>query len=475
MKLFKKIFLIIAAAAVIAAAAACVLFIASRHARQADLRHLQEEEYTAVFLTMVPYEDMASDAVGADFFMYYLGQKAAVASSCIRNADELNDYLGAALGSGNEVSLVCLELVPFQMDSFGGLNDLIAANPDTDFHILLDAPSMDYWLSQGTARAKKKLVSYGELAGGLLAHSNVELYFMGAEDWLIMNPANYMASLVTNREINQHLALLTWDSDRYRLTEENYTDVLASLEDKINLAKTAPQTADLSDWCFVFFGDSIIGNYTDSTSIPGAAAGIFGCEAYNLGIGGTRASGAESSGYVFPVIVDRFLQRDTVTLPEGVIFPQEMTAYYEREKERKGKRLCFVVNYGLNDYFCGAPIDNPDDPFDRSTYAGALRSGIRELQTAYPEAVIVLAAPTYTAYFSQGQDRMSDVGGIITDYVEAAGRAALDTNVIFMNNYYDLGVDSSNDGVYLEDGAHLAENGRFLYAQALIRLILRFS
>lgn len=479
MKQFKKIIFVFAAAAIIAVVAACVLFFAARRVRQADLRYLRETEYSVAFFTMVPYRDMASDAVGTEFFEHYFAQKAAVVSSRLRNADDLNDYLGAALDSGNELSFVYLELIPFQLGDFGGLNDLITAYPDTVFHILLDAPSMDYWLSQSAGRMKKKLASCQKLAGELAEHGNVELYFMGAEDWLIMNPGNYTASLAVNGELSQRLAALTWFNDRYRLTTDNYTAVFAGLENKINLAGTAPESADLSDWRLVFFGDSIIGNYTDSTSIPNAVAGITGCEAYNLGIGGAPAFVAspafiaelDSVMYSFPDIVESFLCRDAITLPEEVIYPQEMAAYYEMEEKHDGKQMCFVINFGLNDYFCGAPIDNPENPLDLSTYLGALRSGIRSLQTAYPEAVIVLAAPNYIEVFSQGQDRLSDEGGILTDYVEAAERAARDTNAIFMNNYHDLGVDSSNDEIHLVDGCHLAESGRFLYAQALIRLI----
>lgn len=464
MRRSKKCLLALAAAAVIAALAACTLSLISGRARRADLNYLQQAEYDAVYFSMVPYRDMASDAIGADFFSQYLARKAATVPTCLRNANDLNDYLKAALNSRNAVSLVYLELIPFWPGSFDGLAGLIAAHPDTSFHILLNAPSVDYWRSQSASRAKKQSASYQRLAGELLAYGNVKLYFVGAEDWLIMNPGNYAAPLAANRDIARHLTLLTLCDGQYCLTADNYKDIFAGLENKINSARTAPAPTDLSDWCLVFFGDSVIGNYTDSTSIPDAVAALSGCEAYNLGIGGTPAA-------YFPIIVDSFLRRDAVTLREGVIYPQEMAAFYEREKEHGGKQMCFVLNYGLNDYFNGVPIENPEDPYDISTYSGALRSGIRELQKAYPESVIVLAAPNYVDYFSQGQDKLSDVGGILTDYVEAAGRAAQDTNAIFMNNYFDLGIDASNSAVYLADGCHPGDNGRYLYAQALIRLI----
>lgn len=468
MRRSKKCLLALAAAAVIAALAACTLSLISWRARQADLRYLRQAEYNSVFFSMVPYQDMESDAIGADFFSHYFGLSAVTMPAYFRNANDLNEYLGAALNSGNEISLVSLELLPFRPGRFGGLGKLIAAHPDTTFHILLAAPSMEYWTSQSESRAKKQLASYQNLVEALLAYGNVELCFAGAEDWLIMNPGNYTAPLVANKDIGEHIALLTW-SDHYRLTADNYMAIFTGLEDKINLAGTTQASTDLSDWCMVFFGDSIIGNYTNSSSIPNVTAALSGCEAYNFGIGGTSACVEGFDPYAFPDIVESFCRQDTVTVREGVICPQEIAAYYERGHD--GKRMCFVVNYGLNDYFGGALIDDPEDPFGLSSYAGGLRSGIRKLRAAFPESVIVLAAPNYVTSFSQGQVRQSDVGGILTDYVEAARRVAQDTNVIFMDNYYDLGIDASNSAVYLADGCHLGGSGRFLYAQALIRLL----
>ena len=446
MRLSKKSMIVIAVSvALVAAAVASLIFFLSGRARRADLKYLRQAEYNAVFFSMVPYEDVGGEAVGEDFFSLYLGLKTATVPGCIRNAEDVIDYLEAALNSGNEVSLVALELLPEWAGGLGALGDLIGAHPDTTFKLLLDAPSMEYWTSQSESGAQRQLNSCRQLAETVLAHGNA------------------------NRDIARHLALLTLCDSNYRLTADNYTATFSGLEEKIIHARTVPASTDLSDWCMVFFGDSVIGNYTDSASIPNAVAALSGCEAYNLGVGGTPAVFEGPELYSFPVIVDSFLKQKTVTLPEGAVCPREMEAFYE--KEHNGKQMCFVVNYGLNDYFSGAPVDNPQDPYDTAAYAGALRSGIRELRTAYPDAVIILAAPNYVEYFSAGQEKQSDVGGRLTDYVEAAGRVAGDTDVILMNNYYDLGIDASNSASYLVDGCHPVDNGRFLYAQALIRLI----
>ncbi len=466
MKITRKMIVIIAVNAVVAAG---VLFFCWRYAYKADLRRLQQAEYDSAFFSMVPYRNIEEDAVGPVFFMDYLGINTAAADRPMRDEGMLTDYLETVLGSENEVSHIYLELVPFKLDSITCLNSLLETYPQTEFHILLAAPSMDYWTSQSERRTAAQMDAYTNLSTALLGYGNVELYFAGAQDWLIENPGNYTASMTLNGELLHHVALLTYCDGIYGLDFENYIDVFGELKNKVGLAKDAPAGADLSDWCLVFFGDSVIGNYTNSSSIPGAVASLSGCQAYNLGIGGTSAFWGQDSRFPFPEISEYFCQRDIAALNEGTFWRQEMEAYCEEKHD--GKQICFVLNYGLNDYFCGCPIDDAQDPFNIGTYSGGLRSGIRKLLDAYPDAAIVLAAPTFTTIFSSGQDIMSPVGGYLTDYVEAAEGVAREMNVIFMNNYAELGVDASSADVYLEDGVHLGDSGRFLYAQALIRLI----
>ena len=72
---------------------------------------------------------------------------------------------------------------------------------------------------------------------------------------------------------------------------------------------------DLSDHCLVFFGDSVIGNYTDSASIPGVVAGLTGAAVYNCGYGGNSAALGEERTISLPGIVDAFFQGNLSVLP----------------------------------------------------------------------------------------------------------------------------------------------------------------
>lgn len=439
-------------------------------ARREDLLRLQNADYDSVYFMMIPYRDMGECALTKDFFAYYKALETVTATGYLRCERTLNEYLEMVFDGRNEVSEVFLELLPFRLDTAEELNRQIGSHQDTTFHVMLGAPSAAYWLSRSNVTREHMVADYRRLAEQLTEYDNVMLYFLGAEEWLFMNPDNYVSSLELNSEVAKHLALLTYCDKRYRVLADDCEEIFTKLEENIDMARKSPVGGDLSDWCLVFFGDSIIGNFSGSLSIPGAVAGLSGCQAYNMGIGGTTAAMRTGLAYPFPDITELFLKREMSTLAEKPSCQSEMSAYYSEEHD--GKKLCFVIHYGANDYFNGQPMNNAEDPFDRTTYAGALRSGIKSLKESYPEAVIVVSSPVYVFVFSNGQEIMGEAGGRLKDYVESAERVAEDMGAVFMDNYEGLGLDASSMNTYnISDGVHLGDAGRFLYAQKMIELL----
>ena len=68
---------------------------------------------------------------------------------------------------------------------------------------------------------------------------------------------------------------------------------------------------------------------------------------------------------------------------------------------------------------------------------------------------------------------MTDKGaGTLRDYMGTCEYIAGEQQTLFLNTYYDLGIDSYTADKYLEDGIHLTQEGRQIYADALARLIL---
>lgn len=443
--------------------------------KKLDLEQLSTQEYNSIFCSMYSIENFAQED-----FVTYRGFHTLKLSAVLRNTSDLKDYLSAAFSSGNSIENIYLGLDPEQIWTSSRKNinkwnssvneDILAyasAYPDVTFEVLLPAPSLEYWCQKSSEETEEILTTYDALISALGAHSNIIVYFMGGEQWLIANPANYCDLLTTNEVISQKLMLFTFCDHEYQITAETASAQLDNLRDYILREQSSPtEYPDLSPWDVVFFGDSIIGNYTGSFSVPGVVSGLSNAYTYNCAQGGIPASADPDCVLSFSSSVDYFIAQDASQIPGDGPFRDSMKKYVQ--DNHSGRNLCFVLNFGLNDYFGGHPVVNTDNPNDNTTYAGALRVGISKLQTAYPDATILLMTPTFTSYFSNGTENASEKGGILTEYVEAAMQVADEMNVICMNNYTDLGIDENTALTYLADGCHLNETGRFLLAERII-------
>ena len=197
---------------------------------------------------------------------------------------------------------------------------------------------------------------------------------------------------------------------------------------------------------------------------------LTGAQVYNCAKGGTPAAtdpAAPDGQLSFPEMTERFIKGDTTGLEEDNDFFRGLQKYLS--DDHSGKRYCFVINFGLNDYFSGLPAENEADPENRGTYAGALRAGIGMLQAHYPDAVIILMGPTYTLEFSEGTQPRGEQGRVLLDYVETAEKAAEETGVCFINGYKEFGINKENQEQYLADGSHPNETGRFYIGNQIIR------
>jgi lysophospholipase L1-like esterase len=140
--------------------------------------------------------------------------------------------------------------------------------------------------------------------------------------------------------------------------------------------------------------------------------------------------------------------------------------------EIEPKQLDYVIfAYGLNDYFSAVPISS-ENPFDTSTYQGALRYGIQSMRDANPEIEIMIIAPTYCQVYSYGKV-VSDSydqdygGGTGEAYALAAKEVAEEMGVTFVDMFHELKINRRNGLRYLVDATHLTEKGREEYAKIL--------
>lgn len=445
-----------------------------RKEKEKDLILLSQTEYNGVFFGMFPLDNYDTGEIS-----HYKGLNTLKLGCPLKNTEDLETYLETAFLSGNDINTFYLAINPeiIWENCDGNSSKIIEKlrshilpftqqNPQVQFQVILSTPSLDYWTQKSSEEAINVLSAYRTVTSCFAPYENILTHFIGAEEWFIANPDNYADAFALTADGASKQLVFTL-AHKYLLTPETTQVKFDTLQALIEQSHNTPtQYPDLSFWDIVFFGDSIIGNYTGSTSVPGAISGLSSANTYNCGIGGTAASKSVETELNFPMMVNAFITGNLDNIPSDMPFGNSYLAY--NQATSKGHQLCFVINYGLNDYFRGLPVSNPENPEDVTTYAGALRNGISLLQENYPDALIILMAPTFTTSFSCGTDINSEKGGALTDYVDTAQMVAKETNVVFINNYVDLGINEENAIVYLSDTIHLNESGRFLLAQHFI-------
>lgn len=426
-----------------------------------DLARLSAQSYESVLLSM-----HSTQSFQEEDFSVFLNQDALIASHCILDLAELSDYLDCVFRSGNGISHVYLSLDPELLWNAAGGNSrrwsrslseylypYIEAHPDVPFEILLPYPYIDYWLSFSEKKLDSLLTLYRSLVDGLCAYPNVKTYFPGQEFWLMINPDNYEESLFdVNEIVAQKLFLYTFCDAVYQITPQNGEDVLRSLRETILREKNSPtRYPDLSGWSLVLFGDSILGNFDGSYSIPGYINGLSGATVYNYAVGGSSASLRSEKGSDFPMVADSFLAGDSLVSKGCRVF-----SHGEAPEGAEGRKLCFLINFGINDYLSGTPLENPSDPFDITTYKGALRTYVSRLQADFPDACYILISPTHI---------INQEGDIpLADYCSALQEISEEMDTFYLDNYDSFVITQDNLWDYLSDGYHPNERGRLAMA-----------
>lgn len=221
-------------------------------------------------------------------------------------------------------------------------------------------------------------------------------------------------------------------------------------------------------------GDSIWGNYRDGTGVSAKVVEYgqrLGKEivVYNAAIGGTRATlDPEDNEYVFgPASESSLAKMVSILNEETSVDLLEGKAAYEDMKQVMGVRSqidVVILAYGMNDFLNQAPINNSDDPW--TGFGTALNNGILGIKRACPQAEIMIIAPSYASYFSIPVQNMGEKA--LYNYASVACDVARGADALCMDAYNNIGIDAYNADEYLEDGVHLNEKGRDLYARNVV-------
>ena len=233
----------------------------------------------------------------------------------------------------------------------------------------------------------------------------------------------------------------------------------------------------------VFLGDSIFDSYRDGTGVPYLTSKLCDASLYNLAIGGTcasieedeEASWEEWTSTSLCGVVNGMLKRISLDIFDGTRAGEllkDPTIDYSQTDY-------FIVEYGTNDFFRGVP-QSDNDGYNLKTYGGALRYAVNNLRDVAPDATIILCSPMYAQFYHNGylvgDGNMTNNGnGTLFDYAGTCNYIANEQNTLFFNAYLDLGIDGYTIDEYMEDGVHLSEAGRHLYAEALSHMILSYE
>ena len=249
------------------------------------------------------------------------------------------------------------------------------------------------------------------------------------------------------------------------------------------VTEAVPEQPAVNRLQIVFLGDSILDGYRNETGIAYLTGVYCDADVYNLAMGGTTAALVTYESAVYDQWSSRCLQ-GVVHAICGNVDAKIMDGYRAGEVFATcdfSNTDYFVIEYGMNDFLSGVPLNDEDDTFDEYTYVGALRVAIQRLREAVPDATIVLCSPNYAQFWGKDGSYLGDGnmvnngGGKLVEYYRVCGNVSVDMNTLFLDAYEGIGLDAYSADEYLEDGIHLSEKGRRKYAEKLSKIILDYE
>ena len=358
-------------------------------------------------------------------------------------------FLGISIPSGEDINT----------DAFQKLVALAQMYPETKFEVVFAYPSMEYLLSERDDETPRFLQWYQQAAEFFVQYtdvSNLHVFLPGSEEWLICNTSNYLDAYNLNEEIATLLCWKVLCDYNYQLTTDNVNSCVENLK-KLVEQYEYEKSQRQSEYTYVFFGDSVIGNYFDTTSIPGVVAYLTGAQSINCGFGGLSATKVEDNVAISGV-VDAFLEGRYEYIPEGIIARDGIIEFHATKENIDQKKLVFFISIGLNDYMSGKELLGTSKG-DVYTYTGAIEYVVQQLRTAYPSCEVVLMTPNFISYYDNGTELHN--GYTLIDYVEVIEQLSYDLNVKCIDIYRESGINADTEAILTADGCHPNEAGRY--------------
>lgn len=233
----------------------------------------------------------------------------------------------------------------------------------------------------------------------------------------------------------------------------------------------------------VVMGDSIFGQVRDETAVSGLLSLLTGKEVFNGALGGTCLGRIDREGRITYAkdclsfsAISRSAALDDFGPQQAARVRENATEYFpevidDLEKIDFSSVEILLVQFGVNDYHAGIPLDNPEDPYDPYTFGGALRGAVSAWRDAYPDLRIILLTSTYSwyEYTAQTCEEIDNGGGVLEEYVNKELQVAEEMDVEILDLYHDFYPHEAWEdwSIYTRDGLHPNEAGRQMLAETI--------
>ncbi|MCQ2492960.1 MAG: SGNH/GDSL hydrolase family protein [Lachnospiraceae bacterium] len=428
-----------------------------------DLHELNEYTYDTVLLSMYDISNY-----NMDYFPTYMGWNCKPTKNILTSTDVINTYNQFIFSGKRTINqyLFCIDPYiiyeslgfdskTYSSEIYDSVIEMIDDNPTTTFYLYFPSYSINHFRNYTATDFSNLRTAYKILADELAQYDNVKLYYSGYEEYIYNNTYLYedgsdclMHYDTENAFLLENLADNTLiDADEL----VDYVDLLISnIQSPDNMTDS---TYDLSEYCTVYCGDSILALISDNTGIPYIISNFSGMGCILRAIGGSNAATVDGN----EMSLKYQLNPDIIN--------SEIEAFGMSEK-----KLLFVIEFGLNDYFVGLPINNPRDKYDEYTYSGIIRSSIELIREEWPDSQILVIVPGYITMRQNGNERVSPKGGILDDYRKAAQKI-IDEYGLYSINLCEIGITQENSDTYLNDQVHYNSLGRYYVARAIMEYI----
>ena len=242
-----------------------------------------------------------------------------------------------------------------------------------------------------------------------------------------------------------------------------------------------------AEFQIVVFGDSQFGNYTGYDGMAYKLSQKLHANVYNLAMGGKTASvDPEEEGNTD---INSWEETCGVSMVKAVCGYADGDEVFDGWDYQKNvfnscdfsKTDLFIIEFGANDFLSEREMSNSVNPYNYYTYFGALDEMVTDLRTTFPDAYVIVCAPTYAQFWESGtgaflgdSNIISNFYGTLYNYAQTSTNVASGhTMTITVNMYEDADIDMYSAPEDLLDGLHLTESGRDKYVTLLSRMALR--